>query len=283
MLHLIPGDPVLMILRTASANVDLDAIRHQLGLDLPLHVQYWRFLSKALRGDLGQSIFIKRPVLGMIMSELPYTIRLAGLGMIFIIFFGLLFGIVSALGVNSWVDSVIMTVAVSGMSIPDFWLSLLLILLFCVKLGWLPIFELESDSLKVVVLPAFVIGVRTWALISRIVRSGLLEVLGEDYIRTARAKGLAEHVVLLRHALKNALIPVVTVMGLHFGGLLGGAVVVETVFARPGIGHLTITAILQRDYPLAQGTVLFGATIFVLMNLVVDFFYAYIDPRIRYD
>lgn len=283
MLHLIPGDPVQYILLHSShvAKLDADAIRAQLGLDQPLHIQYLRFLSRALRGDLGEAIFFERPVTSVILDELPYTLRLAGLGMVFIILLGLFFGTVSALNVNSWLDSALMAIAVSGLSIPDFFLAMLLILLFSVKLGWFPI--VGPESLKILVLPAFVIGFRASALISRMTRSGLLEVLGEDYIRTARAKGLSEQVVVIRHALKNTLIPVVTMLGLQFGGLLGGAVIVETVFARRGIGYLAVKAIEQRDYPMAQGTVLFVAVFYVLLNVIVDFIYAYIDPRIRYD
>jgi peptide/nickel transport system permease protein len=282
MLHLIPGDPVVAMFHTSSAHIDFDLIREQLGLNDPLYVQYWRFLSGALRGDLGQAIFMHRPVTTLIMQQLPYTVRLAALATVFYISSGLFFGVVSALRVNSWLDNVLMAIAVSGLSIPDFWLALMLILVFCVKLGWLPVFR-SDDSLKVLVLPAFVLGFRSSALISRMTRSGLLEVLGQDYIRTARAKGLAEQVVIIRHALKNALIPVITMMGLQLGGLLGGAVVVETVFARHGLGHLAVVAILQRDYPLAQGTVLFVAALYVLVNLIVDLAYAYLDPRIRYD
>lgn len=280
-LHLIPGDPVMILAQQSSGVIDMDLIREQLGLDLPLPTQYWRFLTKALHGDLGQAIFIRRPVTRLIMDQLPYTVRLAALAAVFYISSGLFFGIASALRVNSWLDNVLMAIAVSGLSIPDFWLSLMLILVFCVKLGWLPVFG--PDSLKVLILPAFVLGFRSSALISRMTRSGLLEVLGQDYIRTARAKGLAERMVVTRHALKNALMPVITMMGLQLGGLLSGAVVVETVFARHGIGHLAVTAILQRDYPTAQGTVLFVAVLYTLVNLIVDLTYAYLDPRIRYN
>lgn len=280
-LHLVPGDPVQILSEQSGGLIDMEVIRKQLGLDLPLHIQYGRFLSKALRGDLGRAIFIKRPVIKLVMDEFPYTVRLVGLAMVFIILVGLFFGILSALSVNSWLDSAIMAVAVSGISIADFWLAMLLILLFCVKLRWLPIFG--PESLKVMILPAFVLGFPSSAVIARMTRSGLLEVLSEDYIRTARAKGLAERVVIIRHALKNALIPVVTILGVRFGWLLSGAVVVETVFARMGIGHLAMTAIRQRDYPLVQGTVLFVAVVFVLTNLAVDLIYAYVDPRIRYE
>jgi len=281
MLHLIPGDPAIMMMRHSTTKIDLELVRERMGLHLPLHVQYWRFLSKALRGDLGRSLLMHREVTSMIMDELPYTVRLAGLGGLFIILIGLFFGITSALTANSWFDSMFMAMAVSGMSIPDFWLSMLLIMLLSVKLGWLPIFG--PESLKVMIMPAFVLGFRGSAIISRMTRSGLLEVLSEDYIRTARAKGLAERMVIIRHALKNALIPVVTMLGLYLGGLLGGTVIVETVFARRGIGYLAVQGILARDYPLAQGTVLFVAVVFVLANLIVDCVYAYVDPRIRYE
>jgi peptide/nickel transport system permease protein len=281
MLQLIPGDPAMTMFHMSGGRLDLDMIRQQLGLNAPIYVQYWRFLSGALRGDLGQAIFMHRPVSTLILDQLPYTLRLAALATVFYVASGLFFGILSALHVNSWIDNVLMAIAVSGLSIPDFWLSLMLILVIAVKLGLLPV--LGPESLKVLILPAFVLGFRSSALISRMTRSGLLEVLGQDYIRTARAKGLAERAVVYRHALKNALIPVITMMGLQLGSLLGGTVVVETVFARQGLGQLAVVAILQRDYPLAQGTVLFVATMYVLLNLVVDLTYAYFDPRIRYD
>lgn len=281
MLHLIPGDPAMTMFHTSGGRLDFELIREQLGLNDPLYVQYWRFISGAVRGDLGDAIFMHRPVSTLIMDALPYTLRLAALATVFYVGAGLFFGILSALNVNSWLDNALMAIAVSGLSIPDFWLALMLILVFSVKLRLLPVFG--DDSLKVLILPAFVLGFRSSALISRMTRSGLLEVLGQDYVRTARAKGLAERWVVYRHALKNALIPVITMMGLQLGTLLGGAVVVETVFARQGLGNLAVVAILQRDYPLAQGTVLFVATLFVLVNLVVDLAYAYLDPRIRYN
>jgi ABC-type dipeptide/oligopeptide/nickel transport system permease component len=281
MLHLIPGDPVYSLVKDSKAAVDIDEIRHQLGLDLPLYIQYWRFLSKAIHGDLGQAIFIQRSVTKVILENLPYTLRLVVLGTVLELVFGLFFGIVAALNVDSWIDSAITAVAVSGLAIPEFWLALLVILVFCVKLDWFPIFG--PESLTILLLPAFVIGFRGGGVLSRMVRSTLLEVLNQDYIRTARAKGLTEGVVIIRHALKNALIPVVTLIGLRFGGKLGGTMVVEVIFARRGIGDLAVNAILQRDYPLAQGTVLFVSVAYVLINLIVDLVYGYLDPRIRYD
>lgn len=282
MLQLIPGDPALIMARKAGAGVDLEVIRHRLGLDLPLHVQYWNFLRNAVQGDLGQAFIIDRPVTDILLGELPFTLRLALVAVFFILVIGLPLGILSALKVNTWADSASMTVAVAGVAMPDFWLAILFILIFAVRLGWFPIFD-ESDSLKVLLLPGFVLGFRSSAIIARMTRSALLEVLGEDYIRTARMKGLTERSIVMRHALKNALIPVVTVLGLHLAGLLAGSIVVEHVFARRGIGSLALDAILQRDYPLAQGTVLFVATVFVLMNVIVDFLYGYLDPRIRFD
>ena len=281
MLHLVPGDPLDYMFQEARLSLeDRERIREQLGLNDPLHIQYGRFLSKAVRGDLGQALFVKRPVSRIIADELPYTARLALLGMTLTVFFGLLFGILAALFRNTWLDGLIMATAISGLSMPDFWLGLMLIFIFSVKLGWLPIFG--PESLKVMIMPAFVIGFRASAIISRLTRSGLLEVLSQDYIRTARAKGLRERVVVMRHALKNAFIPVVTYLGLQFGQLLGGAVIIETVFARRGVGTLAVNAILQRDLPLAQGTVLFVAVVYLIANLGVDFIYAFIDPRIRY-
>jgi peptide/nickel transport system permease protein len=282
MMHLVPGDPLDFMFREVMLTGEQRALlREQLGLNDPLPVQYWRFFVKAIRGDLGQALFVKRPVTRIIMDELPYTVRLAVVGMTLTVIFGLSFGTLAALFHGTWLDSVIMAIAISGLSIPNFWLGLVIMLVFAVKLGWLPI--LGPESLKVLIMPAFVIGFRASAINSRMTRSGLLEVLNQDYIRTARAKGLPELAVIVRHGLKNALIPVVTYMGLQFGQLLGGAVVIETVFARRGVGALAVNAILQRDLPLAQGTVLFVSVIYVLVNLGVDFLYAYIDPRIHYD
>ena len=282
MMHLIPGDPVDFMFGELNLTGEQRAlIRARLGLDDPLSVQYWRFFSGAIRGDLGQALFIKRPVTRIIMDELPYTLRLAVAGMTLTVIFGFTFGILAALFHGTWLDGVIMAIAISGLSVPNFWLGLVLMLIFAVKLGWLPI--IGPESLKVLIMPAFVIGFRASAINTRLTRSGLLEVLNQDYIRTARAKGLREGIVVARHGLKNALIPVVTYMGLQFGQLLGGAVVIETVFARRGIGAVVVNAILQRDLPLAQGTVLFVSVVYLLVNLSVDFVYAYLDPRIHYD
>ena len=282
MMHLVPGDPLdFMFADQTLTSEQRDLIREQLGLNDPLPEQYWRFFVNAIQGDLGQALFVKRPVTRIIMDELPYTIRLAVVGMTLTIIFGLTFGVLAALFHGSWLDSAIMAVAISGISVPDFWLGLVVMIIFAVKLGWLPI--LGPESLKVLIMPAFVIGFRASAINSRMTRSGLLEVLNQDYIRTARAKGLSERVVIVRHGLKNALIPLVTYLGIQMGQLLGGAVIIETVFGRRGVGALAVNSILQRDLPLAQGTVLLVAVIYILVNLGVDFLYAFIDPRIRYD
>jgi peptide/nickel transport system permease protein len=241
MMHLVPGDPVDFMFRQQGVTKEQRAlVRAQLGLDDPLPVQYWRFFTKAIQGDLGTAVFPRRPVSGIIMDELPFTVRLAVAGMTLTALFGIVFGTLAALSRGTWLDSAIMVIAMSGLSVPNYWLGMVLILVFAVKLGWLPI--RGPESLAVLIMPAFVIGFRSSAVISRLTRSGLLEVLNQDYIRTARAKGLAERVVVVRHALRNALIPLVTYMGLQLGQLLGGAVIVESIFARRGIGSLTLNA-----------------------------------------
>jgi peptide/nickel transport system permease protein len=280
MLHLVPGDPVDVMFQDATLSArDRDLIREQLGLNDPLPVQYGRFLANAVRGDLGQALFVQRPVARILAAELPYTIRLAVLAMAFAALFGITFGVLAAVRANTWVDSLTMTLAIAGLSMPEFWLGLIAILVFSVQLGWVPLFGPEW---QVIILPALIIGFRASAILARMVRSGLLEVLNQDFVRTARSKGLTNRVVVLKHAMRNALIPVVTIMGLQFGQLLGGAVIIEIVFARRGVGSLTINAILQRDLPLAQGTVLVVAIVYIVVNLVTDVVYAVIDPRIRY-
>lgn len=282
MMHLVPGSPIdYMFQGVTLTAAERQAIESQLGLDDPLPVQYLRWLSKTARGDLGEAIFVQRPVARIITDELSHTLRLAVAGMMLTIVAGVGLGTMSALFHNTGLEAALQVVALSGLSIPNFWLGLMLIYVFAVRLNWLPIFG--DPSIRVLLLPAFVVGFRSSAMISRLTHSGLLEVLNEDYVRTARAKGLNERLVVGRHALRNALIPVVTYLGLQFGQLLGGAVIVETVFARRGIGSLTVNAILQRDLPLAQGTVMFVSVVYVLVNLVVDILYAYIDPRVRYD
>ena len=282
MLHLVPGDPIMaMFAQTGASGRQIEEIKEQLGLNDPLPVQYLRFLSNAVRGDLGKSLWGERDVLDMILEALPSTIRLTIAGMGVAIVLGLTLGIIAALNHNSWIDNLTMVTALAGVSIPSFWLGLMLILVFAVNLRWFPI--VGQGSWKSIVLPAVALGFGASALIARMTRSELLEVMGQDYIRTARAKGLRSRIVVLRHGLKNALIPVLTIVGLQFGALLGGTVIIETVFARQGLGRIAVEALKARDFPVAQGVVLFVALIYVFVNLIVDLLYAVVDPRIRYN
>jgi peptide/nickel transport system permease protein len=283
MVHFTPGGAIEAMVLRGGAQVsgeDLARFRQEMGLDDPLHIQYLRFLSKALRGDLGRSLRTNRPVSEMLWEQLPATVELAVAGMGLAVILGGLLGLVSALRQNSWIDSLSMALALIGWSMPSFWLGLLLILVFALYLDWFPI--TGHGGLARLVLPALTLALGTSGLIARLVRSAVLEVLRMDYVTTARAKGLAEHLVISRHVLRNALIPVVTMVGLQFGRLLSGTVIIETVFARQGIGRVTVDAILTRDMPLVQGAVLLFAVIYVLSNLAVDMSYALIDPRIRY-
>jgi len=282
MMRLLPGNPAeLMLAESGGSSQSIARLRHQLGLDDPLYVQYGRFLANALRGDLGRSIFTNRPVTQTILEQLPHTVQLAVAAMVVAIVIGTALGIAAALNRNTWVDSLCVTIAVAGASMPIFWSGLLLILLFSSLLHWLP--ATGQGSLKHLIMPAIVLGLASSGSIARLVRSTMLEVLGQEYITAARAKGLSEWLVVCRHALKNALIPVITVMGLQFGYLLGGTVVTETVFSRQGLGWLVVDAILWKDFPIVQGAVLLAAVIYTLVNLAVDISYAIIDPRIRYD
>ncbi|MDR7544193.1 MAG: ABC transporter permease [Armatimonadota bacterium] len=282
MMHLVPGDPAKMMLGELAVDEDVVAnFRHQLGLDDPVPVQYWRFLRNALRGDLGRSILENQPVARMIWQVLPSTVELTLAGMGVAVLLGGALGVTAAVRHHTWVDNGSMLLALWGVSMPSFWMGLLLIFLFSLKLGWLP--ATGQGGWVRLVMPAFTLGYVAAAVIARLVRSSMLEVLRQDYVRTARAKGLAERLVVYRHALRNALIPVVTVMGLQFGALLGGTVVIETVFSRPGIGRLAVTSILSKDFQVTQGTVLMSAVFYTLVNIIVDVSYAALDPRIRYD
>jgi peptide/nickel transport system permease protein len=284
MMSLTPGGAIEAMVLRGGAQVsgeDLARFRKEMGLDDPLHVQYLRFLRKALQGDLGRSLRTNRPVSEMLWEQLPATVELAVASMGLAVFLGGTLGLVSALRQNSWIDSLSMALSLVGWSMPSFWLGLLMILVFALHLDWLPITG-EGRRLARLVLPALTLALGTSGLIARLVRSAVLEVLRMDYVTTARAKGLAERLVISRHVLRNALIPVVTMVGLQFGRLLSGTVIIETVFARQGIGWLTVDAILERDMPLVQGAVLLFAVVYVLSNLAVDVSYALIDPRIRY-
>lgn len=289
-IHLIPGDPVVTILGSEYTEETAEQLRHVLGLDRPVYVQYLTWLGRALRGSLGRSIFpfgmITKagggdPVLKLILARLPTTIVLTVGAMVIAVIIALPLGVITAARKDSLLDNVTRAVSVLGVSMPIFWLGLLLILVFSLKLRWLPPGGSIGDAgLEVMILPWLALGVAQAALVTRMTRSTLLEVLGEDYIRTARAKGLRESVVYYRHALRNALIPVVTVVGLQFGRLLGGAVLTETIFNLPGLGRLLVDSVYSRDYPVIQGCVLVIAFFFVFANLLVDTLYAFLDPRV---
>jgi ABC-type dipeptide/oligopeptide/nickel transport system permease component len=284
MLHLVPGDPVDAMVgasgfQGSGRQETIDRVRRDLGLDQPLPVQYGRWAAGALHGDLGTSYIRGQSVSRLIRERLPSTLQLAAASLLLTAIVGLTLGIVAALKHNTWLDSAIMAVALVGVSIPAFWFGILLILAFSVSLHWFP--ATGAGSLKQLILPAFALGYEGVAVVARLTRSSLLEVMNRPYITTARAKGLRERAVTLHHGLRNALIPVVTVMGLQVGHLLAGSVVIETVFARQGIGQLAIEAIRGKDYPLVQGIVLFTAVTYVLINMMVDLLYGYLDPQIR--
>jgi len=279
-MRLIPGDPVTLMTGELAVSAQQRAqLVHQLGLDRPVWMQFLDFLWRAVHGDLGESIRYKLPVTQLILSQAPATLELAAAAMLFASVIGGLAGLVAAVNRKRISDHIVMVSAMLGLCIPSFWLGLLLIFLFSLRLGWVP--ATGSGGLNQLILPAFALGVIYAATTARLVRSGMLETLQQDHIRTARAKGVSEPAVVLRHALKNTLIPVVTVIGLQFGQLLAGAVVVETVFARQGLGVLTVDAVLNKDYPVVQGTVLFIGAAFVCINFLVDQLYAVLDPRVR--
>jgi len=281
MLFLVPGDPVkIMLAEFVTTPEQVARMREQLHLDEPILEQYGRFVGNALRGDLGTSIRSRRAVATEIGENVGSTAQLALASMAVAVAIGVPLGLTAALFRSSWFDAGSMIVALLGVSMPSFWLGLLLIFAFSLHLGWFP--ATGGGDLWHLVLPSVTLGMIASAIIARLTRSSMLEVLGQDYVRTARAKGLAWWGVVVRHALKNALIPVITIFGLQFGNLLAGAVIVETVFSRPGLGRLIVGGILAKDFPLVQGTVLFVATAYVLINVLVDLAYAYADPRIRF-
>ena len=283
-MHALPGDPVQLMLAGAESGAVTperqEELRELMGLNDPLYVQYFRFIGGALTGDLGDSVRLREPVLDLILERLGSTIALALGGIAIAVFIGMSTGVLAALKQGSWVDTASMVLAYIGVSLPLFWLGLLLILVFSFWLGWFP--PAGATGFRSLVLPSVTLGLVSAGVISRLTRSSLVEVLVEDYMRTARSKGLPARLVYLRHALRNALLPVLTIVGLQFGAMLSGTVVTETVFSRPGLGRLVVSAILWQDYPLVQGIVLFMATIYVVVNLLVDISYAWLDPRIRY-
>lgn len=307
-MHVFTSDPTSIILGQHATQQQVAELRQQLGLNDPLYAQYWRFLKNAVRGDLGQSLITKTSVTKEILSRFPATIELALAAIIIASVLGILIGVISAVKQNTIADYLSMVVALIGVSMPIFWLGLILIVVFAVNLRWLPVsgriqlgFEpvhitgfyiLDSlisgnmvalkSTLSHLILPSVALGSYSTAIIARMTRSTMLEIVRQDYIRTARAKGLLEKIVITKHALKNAMIPITTVIGLQLGSLLGGAVLTETVFSWPGVGSYTVDAILKSDYPVVQGAVILMAVVFVVVNLIVDIIYAYLDPRIKY-
>ena len=280
LVRLLPGDPARMMLPESASAEQVQAMRRSLGLDQPIPVQYVIFASQAVRGDLGRSLFYGAPATEVVLGHLPATLQLAGFSLSFALLVAVPVGVLSAVRRDSIWDFLAIGLALAGQSMPAFWLGLTLILVFAVLLGVLP--AAGSGSLAHLILPGITLGAYLMALVTRLVRSGLLNVLNEDYVRTARAKGLGAWAVTYGHALRNVLIPLITVVGLQLGSLLGGAVITETVFAWPGVGTVLFTAINARDYPLIQASVLLLSIFFVLINLAVDLLYAYVDPRIRH-
>ncbi|KRA97999.1 MULTISPECIES: ABC transporter permease [unclassified Devosia] len=299
LLLIIPGDPAAVLLGQDATPEAIETLRNTLGLNDPWYIRLWDYFAALLQGDMGRSIFQNQPVSEIILGRLGATIELAVVALILATLIGLTLGVLAAIRQGSWVDTVTMLFAQLGVSMPVYWLGLLLMLLFAVQLGWLPAIgrgvplpeaflaaitgrpQVLWDSIGHIALPALALAANSAAIISRLVRASMLEVLREDFVRTAYAKGLRKGRVVIRHALRNALLPVLSVIGLRFGALLGGAVLTESIFAWPGLGQLTIAAISQRDLPLIQGIVLTFAIVFALVNLVVDLLYAAVDPRIR--
>lgn len=283
-----PGDPVRVLLGEDARPEQVQALRRHLGLDAPLPVQFGLWLARAVRGDLGASLFNRLPVSRTIAQHVGPTMMLSLMAIIVALCIGIPVGIVSAVFRNSWLDQASLALAMLGAAVPSFWLGLSLIIVFAVNLGWLPSsgFRPPAEGLwtsaRHLFLPALALGLPNSALIIRFVRSSLLDVIATDYVRTARAKGLTERVVIFRHAVRNALVPILTVVGLTFAALMGGAVVTETVFSIPGIGQLVVSSVLRRDYPVVQGVTLIVATSYVAINLMVDLLYLLVDPRVKY-
>lgn len=280
-LTFLSGDPATLMIGDHWTEEQIRNFREYMGFDRPFHEQYLEYLGRVLRGDFGLSVRQQVPVTHLILERFPATLELAAAALLIIVLIAIPVGVISAVRRNTIWDHASMGIALFAQSVPTFWLGMLLILVFGVYLRWLPVSG--RDGVLYLVLPAFTLATYSAARNARIVRSSMLDILSDDYIRTAKAKGLAPRYVIFGHALRNALIPVVTMLGLEVGSLLGGALVTETVFAWPGIGRLTIQAIYARDYPLVQGVITFGAIIFVLLNLLVDVSYGFLDPRVRYE
>lgn len=288
LVHLTPGDPASVILGPDAPQEAIAELRARLGLDQPLPVQFVRWFGQVLQGNLGESIFLRRPVTQAIVERLEPTLLLAGLATAFAVIIGIPTGVLAAVYRNTWLDRLFMSISIFGVSMPNFWLALNLIFLFALTLAILPVsgyVPLRDDplmTLRFMLLPAFSLGFPQSALIARITRGSMLDVLSQDYVKTARAKGLSEQLVIYKHALKNTMITVITVIGIVLAITLSGSVVIETIFGLPGIGRLIINSVLRRDYPVIQGTVLFIAGSYVLVNLLIDLLYVYLDPRIKY-
>jgi peptide/nickel transport system permease protein len=287
LVHVIPGDPALVMLGGEGTPQQVQELRKQLGLDRPLIVRYGEWLGRVLRGDLGESLYNRTRITDELRWRFPTTLALVCLSLLLSIGMGVPTGLISAVYRNSWIDHAARLLTLVSLSLPSFWLGLMLILLFSLKLNLLPIVgykPITIDSwggIRFLILPGAALGTYLAALLARLVRSSVLEVLGQEYIRTARAKGLPEHVVLFRHALRNALVPAVTVIGINVGILLGGSAVIETLFVLPGVGQLVVTALYNRDLPVIQGLILYISVLYVLINLAVDLLYTYLDPRLR--
>jgi peptide/nickel transport system permease protein len=280
LIHLVPGDPVQAMLGESALAADLESLRIALGLNEPLLTQWWLYITNLLQGDLGNSLYSKEPIFDMLVERFPATLELATAGLLVAVLLALPLGSIAALRKDSVYDNSAMVFSLLGVSIPNFWLGPMLIFLFSLTLGWLPVSGREGFAS--LVLPAITLGTALAAILARMVRATLLEVLSEDYIRTARAKGLRESAIVIHHALRNASLPIITVLGLQLGTLLGGAVITEIIFAWPGVGQLTIESIQRRDYPVVQACILLISLSYVLVNTFTDILYGWLDPRVRY-
>jgi len=280
LIHLVPGDPVrIMYGSFQTTPEELEAIRVRLGLDQPIWTQYLMYLGRVVQGDLGRSIVGDQPVMEILMARFPATLALTVSSLIIAILVGMTLGFLAAYRRGTWVDAVAMVLAIVGVSMPHFWLGLLLLFLFALNLGWLPV---AGGNWMSLILPAMTLGLANAAVLARLTRSAMIDIFDQDFVRTAHAKGLPKTIVLYRHALRSGLVPIVSMLGLQFAYLMGGAIVVENVFAWNGVGRLAIEAVFARDYPLIQGFILFFATVVALASVVVDVAYAFLDPRIRY-
>jgi peptide/nickel transport system permease protein len=285
-MELVPGDPAALLAGQNASDIEIAAVREQLGLNRPFISRLGSWYLDLARGDLGDSILLNRPVAQAIVERVPVTLALAGFALFLTVAIGLPCGVIAAVHANTWIDQAVLTFALIGVSVPNFWLSLMLIVLFGVMLDWLPAggyIPFADDPvgwIRCLILPAFSLALLQVGLLARITRATMLEVLQQDYVRTARAKGLPASTVIGKHALKNVMVPVITVIGISFGLLLSGSVVIETVYSLPGMGRLLANAVFSRDYPLIQGGLLVTAAVLVLLNLVVDLLYAVVDPRV---